>query len=88
MLKLLEVIAKKQSIGNVADATVIRTNKDGTYDIKMKGGAVKKNVKNISSQSFTPNTSISVILPHGKKSHVRIIGRGLAATKTSKTVDI
>lgn len=88
MLKLLEVIAKNQSIGNVVDATVTRKNLDGTYDIKIKGGAVKKKVKNISNQTFSPNANVTIILPHGKKSHARIIGRGLISTKSVKVVDI
>ncbi len=88
MLKLLEVIAKGQAIGNIIDATVIKRNLDGTYDIKMKGGAVKRKVKNISDQIFSPNTNVTIILPHGKRSHARIIGRGLISTKSIKVVDI
>lgn len=88
MLKFLEAIAQEQSIGNIADATVILKNKNGTYDIKLKGGAVKRKVRNISNQTFTPNTSVTIILPHGRKSHVRIIGKGLRSTKTTKIVNI
>ena len=88
MLRLLEIIAKEQFIGNIADATIINKNKNGTYDIKLKGGGIKRRIKNISTQSFSPGTSITIILPHGKGSNVRILGKGIASTKASMVVNI
>ena len=88
MIEFFEKIIKQKSLGNIADAIITSKNVDGTYNIKFKGGASKKKVISVAQESFSPNTSVTVILPHGKLSNVRIIGRGLSSTKGIKVVNI
>ena len=88
MLDFFQKIIKQKSLGTITDATIISKNPDGTYNIQFKGGAHKNKVMSVAREEFSINTSVTVILPYGKRSHARIIGRGLIATKTIKVVDI
>lgn len=86
--KILKDISEEVKKTYAADAVVIGISSDGTYDIRLRTGAVKRRVKNISGQSFAINTSVTVLLPHGKFSHVRILGRGISSTKDIKTISV
>lgn len=88
ILDVFKQIAKEESIGNVTSGTIIRRNPDDTYDVQFNSGSIKKRVRNISNRDFTPNTSVTMLLPSGKKSNVRIIGLGMASRKPTKIVDI
>lgn len=88
MLDTLKQIMREDLNLGFADATILARNDDGTYNIKLKGGAVKDKVKSITDTIFSKNTTVTVVFPLGKRSHIRIIGRGPISTKSVKTVDI
>ena len=88
MYRLLMKIAKEGAPVTVVDAIIVSRNGDGTYNIKFKGGATKSNVRSMTAEAFAPNTSVTVVLPQGRRSHARIMGRGIISTRAPRTVEI
>jgi len=86
MLKLIRSVARKQSIDNILDATILTNNLNGTYNIKLPNGSTKRAAINMSDESFIRGDVVNVSLVGGSKETAKIIGRSMKKKGTEKIV--
>jgi len=76
MLKIIKEISKKAQVDNIQDATIHSRNPDGTYNIIMRTGAIKKSAINSTDMTFKRNERVNISMVTGNKETAKIIGRG------------
>jgi hypothetical protein len=86
MRKLIKNISKQSQIDNIADATITGVNIDGTYDIQLESGAIKKRAINIvSGASFKIGDVVNISMVGGNKETAKILGRKTRSVRTRRT---
>lgn len=84
MLNLLKNISRATQIDNVQDATIHKVNRNGTYDLVMRTGAIKKQAFNATELQFQAGDRVNISLVTGTKESAKIIGKGFR-TKIKET---
>jgi hypothetical protein len=87
MLKLLKSLAKQTQIDNIQDAVVVSLNPDGTYNIRLRSGAIKKSSVNASSMTYNIGDVVNISMVTGQKETSKIIGKGTRRAE-SKTIEV
>jgi hypothetical protein len=86
MKKLIKSIAKQTQIDNIADATVTAINIDGTYDIRLGSGAIKKKALDISGDSSIGiGDIVNVSMVSGNRETAKILGKRPRSSRTRRT---
>jgi hypothetical protein len=77
MLRMIRKISRKESIDNIQDATVLTRNLNGSYNIRLRSGAIKRGVVNMTNETFLPNDVVNISMVSGHRETAKIIGRSL-----------
>lgn len=86
MRKLIKMIAKQTQIDNIADATITKVNIDGTYDIQLESGAIKKGAINIvSGTTFKIGDIVNISMVGGNRETAKILGKRTRSVRTRRT---
>lgn len=86
MKKLIKSIAKQTQIDNISDATVTAINIDGTYDIRLGSGAIKKKALDISGDSSIGiGDIVNVSMVSGNRETAKILGKRPRSSRTRRT---
>jgi hypothetical protein len=89
MKKLIKAIAKQTQIDNIADATVTAINLDGTYDIRVGSGAIKKKALDISGDSsIGVGDVVNISMVGGNKETAKILGKRSRGSRTRRTFHV
>lgn len=86
MLELIKGISKKVQVDNIQDAKVSTVNVDGTYDIELRSGAIKRRAINLSSDSFSLGDVVNISMVSGSRETAKIVGRSSRSGATAKIV--
>jgi len=86
MRDVIKKISKQQQIDNIHDAVVTAVNIDGTYDIQLRSGAIKKRAIDISGDSTIGiGNVVNISMVSGNKETAKILGKRARATRTRRT---
>jgi hypothetical protein len=87
LLDFIKTTSKRESIDNIQDATIFSINFDGTYDLRLRSGAIKKNAVNLKTdESFTIGDVVNISMVSGTKETAKILGRSTKRKKEQKVV--
>ena len=87
LLNFIKSTSKKASIDNIQDATIHSINFDGTYDLRLRSGAIKKNAVNLKPEdSFVVGDVVNISMVSGTKETAKIIGRSTKRKKEQTIV--
>jgi hypothetical protein len=79
---MIKKTSKRQSIDNVQDATIAGVNVDGTYDLRLRSGAIKKNAINLRSDlTYNIGDVVNISMVSGTKETAKIIGKSTRRQK-------
>jgi hypothetical protein len=86
MLKFIKGIARGEAIDNIEDATITSNNLDGTFNIRLRSGAIKKRAVNMTETAFNVGDVVNITMVSGNKETAKIVGRSMKKKGTQKTV--
>jgi len=86
ILRLLKKVARTQSVDNIEDATIDGNNLDGTYDIKLRSGALKRKAVNMTESAFNIGDVVNITMVGGNHEMAKIVGRGMRKKGNQKIV--
>lgn len=86
ILRLLRKVARTQSIDNIEDATISGNNLDGTYDIKLRSGALKRKAINMTDSNFNIGDVVNITMVGGNHEMAKIVGRSMRKKGEQKIV--
>ena len=87
MLKLIKSLARKEQIDNIQDATISSLNPDGTYNIRLRSGAIKRRAINASHLTYNIGDVVNISMITGQKETAKIIGKS-ARRAAEKIVEV
>jgi len=89
LLSMIKKTSKKQSIDNVQDASISGVNVDGTYDLRLRSGAIKKNAINLRPDvNYNIGDVVNISMVSGTKETAKIIGRSTRKQKGQVIVHV
>lgn len=87
LLSFIKATSKRASIDNIQDATIFAINFDGTYDLRLRSGAIKKNAGNLKpDESYNIGDVVNISMVSGTKETAKIIGRSTRRKKEQTIV--
>jgi len=87
LLGLIKGVSEKSQINNINDATIDSVNSDGTFDLKLSSGAIKKNAFNMASDtSLNIGDVVNVSFVGAAKETAKIVGKSKKKKKGQKVV--
>lgn len=87
LLSFIKSTSRQMSIDNIQDATILSVNFDGTYDLRLRSGAVKKNAINLKPETtFSIGDVVNISMVSGTKETAKIIGRSTKKKKEQTIV--
>lgn len=76
MRRIIKNISKQTQINNIVDAVVTGVNIDGTYDLQLGSGVIKKRAIDISNDSTIGiGDVVNVSMVGGDKETAKILGK-------------
>ena len=87
MLKFLKSVAKQAQVDNIQDATVASLNPDGTYNIRLRSGAIKRRAINATDRTYNIGDVVNISMVTGQKETAKIIGKS-ARRAAEKIVEV
>ena len=88
MLKLIKSLSKRNIVDNVQDASIYSLNPDGTYNVKLRSGAIKRRAINSTEQSFRVGDVVNISMVTGRKETAKIIGKSVTSKGTEKIIQV
>lgn len=86
MREIIKKISKQQQIDNIHDAVVTAVNIDGTYDIQLRSGVIKKRAVDISNDSsIGVGSVVNISMVSGNKETAKILGKRARVTRIRRT---
>jgi len=82
LIGFIKNTSKRVAIDNVQDATIFSVNVDGTYDLRLRSGAIKKNAINLRPEvNFHIGDVVNISMVSGTKETAKILGRSTRRQK-------
>lgn len=89
MRKIIQNIFKQTQIDNIIDAIVTSVNVDGTYDLQLGSGAIKKRAIDISGDvTIGIGDSVNISMVSGNKETAKILGKRASTTRRRQTFNV
>ena len=86
LVGFIKKTSKKENIDNIQDASIHAVNINGTYDLRLRSGAIKRNAINLKPElSFNVGDVVNISMVSGTKETAKIIGRS-TEKKRSQTI--
>ncbi len=88
MREIIQGISRGVQVDNVQDAKINKINLDGTYDLELRSGAIKRKAINLSSDVFSTGDVVNITMVSGSKETAKIVGRSSRSGTTAKIIRV
>jgi len=83
LLKLIKNTSRRSQIDNIQDAIITAINLDGTYNIKLPSGAIKRKAISVADGvTFVVGDVVNISMASGSKETAKIVGKGKSRSTT------
>jgi len=87
LVGFIKKTSRQQNIDNIQDASIHAVNINGTYDLALRSGAIKRNAINLKPElSFNVGDVVNISMVSGTKETAKIIGRSTERKKAQTIV--